>query len=111
MFEPLQKQKWKASYAHMLGRSPECRPDSREQALAYFYRIRATIEHGGWDKSEGTRLYALKHKWLRRAQGKDIRFRLLGTASGKLPSHMRKQYADLKLIYEIKEMLHGRETQ
>lgn len=105
MFKPLYTPKLKATYAHMLGPSPKCPPDAREEALAYFYRIRAVIDHGGWDKSENRRLHALKHKWKRRSEGKDIWFRLLGTASGKIPSHMRKQYADLIIIYEIKETL------
>lgn len=74
------------AYYARIGPSPHCEPGDYATALAFLQRIELAIVAGGWSPYESTRLRKLRAKWARRAMGRDKRFTLVGTRSGRLPA-------------------------
>lgn len=81
----------RAAYWSMTGPAPECGPAETAVAMAFYKRVVAAIEHGGWSHSERSALYDLEAKWGARAYGRDPRFQIAGTKPGRLPAHDEKR--------------------
>lgn len=71
-----------AAYRYLLGERPKCGPNDQTAARLYLSRIQQAIAQGGWTTSERNNLYALRKKWRARAEGRDMRFVLVGNAQG-----------------------------
>jgi hypothetical protein len=80
-----------SAYYAILGPSPDCEPDDRDTARAYWMKIEAALAQGGWTENEVIRLRKLRKRWARRAMGRDPRFKLVGTRNGRLHSDLEYQ--------------------
>ncbi len=85
-------QRGKAAYWSTIGKPPECAPGDTTSALIFYRRVLHAIEAGGWSRSECAALHVLAKRWLKRAQGKDARFQLVGTRGpGRLHEALERQ--------------------
>ena len=85
-----------ATIRDFIGDPPLCGPDDRDTAQDQIKRLDAAIQHGGWTRCQQVRLYRLRAKWRRRADGQDLHYRLLGTAGGPIPRELRRRAAALR---------------
>lgn len=53
-------------------------------AVLMIERITKLIDQGGWNASERTMLWLARKKWRARAEGRDARYRVVGTRRGRL---------------------------
>lgn len=76
-----------ATYRHILGPTPKCRAGDTATAKQFVARIQQAIDSGHegreeWSTSEWARLYRLRSKWQKRANGEDARFMEAGNVGG-----------------------------
>ena len=75
----------KDDYYALLGPAPNCGPADHLTALKYLHRIELAIGQGHWTRVQRWKLSKLRQKWSARAFGRDPRFELVGTRTGRLP--------------------------
>lgn len=95
----------RSTYLQITGGTPELRPDDRAGAWVMVRRIDAALEKGGWTKNENRRLHGMREKWLARANGQDLRFRVMGNKSGGMNEGEREKFAILKSFEAINKLV------
>lgn len=85
-----------SAYHDILGDSPVCEAGDRAAARAYLDKIDRAIEIGGWSAGERARLYRMRDKWAKRAEGRDPRFNVVGTRAGRLSPELEQHIAALE---------------
>lgn len=78
------RQRLHSAFWHEIGPSPTCGPGETEIARAFVRKIDGAMDRGGWTRSEQAHLSRLRKTWLKRANGDDARFMIVGTAKGKV---------------------------
>jgi hypothetical protein len=91
----------------MIGQVPLCTPGNRRLAQEFLDRIEAAIAARGWTPTLQNRLYRLREKWKPRAEGKDIRFEVMGNASRPPTDRERDTIRMLSVSRELKEIASG----
>jgi hypothetical protein len=91
------------TYLTLIGDSPTCAPDDREAAAAYLVRIEAVLSdtQATLTPAERHRLIEKRVIWRKRVDGRDPRFRLVGTKPGRLSADVEQQIrAEIKTLRE-----------
>lgn len=101
--------RWKATFRGMTGNAPECAPGDRQTARQYARKIQAAIRQGGWSPSEWGSLSRAEKVWLRRANGLDPRFEVVGTRPGRLTFEQRERVRALDMAYRLAEQVNNRQ--
>lgn len=83
--------RWRATFRGITGNAPLCMPADHDTAKQYLHRVQAAIRRGGWSPSEWGSLSRAEKVWLRRANGLDARFEVVGTRPGRLQFDEREK--------------------
>ena len=100
--------RWRATFRGITGDAPVCGPGDRETARQYAIKVQTAIRQGGWSPSEWGSLSRAEKVWLRRANGLDPRFEVVGTRPGRLPFEQRERVRALEMAYKLAEQVNGR---
>lgn len=80
----------RSAYLSIVGENPEAGPGDHRLAEGILVRIKRAQEHGGWTRSEWSRLRKMELKWRLRLSGRDFRFELVGNKRGGLPAPLAR---------------------
>ena len=100
---------WRAAYVATLGETPTIQGGNREEARRYLRQVEEIIDRGGWTKSEQGRLYRMREKWQRRADGGDAVFNVVGNRKGGWTdterAEIRRERANIAMQEMTKEVI------
>lgn len=98
----------RSAYWSILGHIPQLGPGDRQGAANILTRIRRAIAQEGWKRAEWRRLYAMEKKWLRRSEGRDVRFNLFGNCGFGLNKEQQKKLKFAEIVQKMKDVADGR---
>ena len=95
-------------YDEMVGPVPLCSPGNRRLAREFLDKIEAAIAARGWPPTLQNRLYRMREKWQLRADGRDIRFEIMGNASRPPTDRERDAIRMMKINRDLQGIASGR---
>ena len=97
--------RWRATFRSITGDAPFCMPGDRDTARVYLRKVQTAIRQGGWSPSEWGSLSRAEKVWLRRVNGLDARFEVVGTRPGRLQFHERERMRAIEVSTQLASSL------